>query len=119
MTAERSNVDLLGPGTAIDHGLHAFTSGYQRAKDAFDGLLRYPYLERIKYTNDDDPTGEKVRALDAKPSRTKKNLRELLVDGQTRFQISTERERSAARDLVSYGKMVGTELGPGVSDGQE
>lgn len=110
MSTYQSNVDLLGPGTAIDHGLHAFTSGYQRAKDAFDSLLQYPYLERIKYTNEDDPTGEKVRADDAKASQKKKTLRDLLVDGQYRFQISTERERRAARDLVSYGGMFGTFL---------
>lgn len=99
------NVELLGPGPEVDSGIEAFGSGYQQAKDAFDSLLQYPFLEAIKYTTTEDHTTK-----GGKSNGNKQNLRELLLEGQTCFRVSTERDRKAAVDLVSYGQIVGSML---------
>lgn len=104
--APNRNVKLLGPGPAVDSGIEAFGSGYQQAKDAFDSLLQYPFLEAIKYTSNEHQSATKG----GKSNEKKKNLRELLLEGQSCFRVSTERDRKAAVDLVSYGQIVGSML---------
>lgn len=98
MSPSMSDVKLLGPGPATEHGLVAFTKGFQRAKDAFEKLLQYPHLEAMKYSNDENNNGT---------FGATKNLREFLIEGQSCFRIATERDRQAATNLLAYGEFVG------------
>lgn len=86
-------VKLLGPGPGLDSSLNQFVDNYGPVVTSFDKLLRFPFLEDLKVTSDEneDPTSP--------------NFREIIQDGKLKFDYFAGQEVSLARNLSSFGKM--------------
>lgn len=87
-------VKLLGPGSGLDSSLTKFVDNYGPVVTSFDKLLRFPFLEDLKVTSDDneDPTGP--------------NFREIIQDGKLKFDFFAGQEVALARNLTSFGSMI-------------
>lgn len=86
-------ITALGPGTKLRF-LSTFAQSFQSVNKNFSDLLVFPYLENIKVY--DSPNGT------LGPASSYKNLRDLAVDGSTRFASLCTQDVGLARQVITY-----------------
>lgn len=96
-------VELLGPGPDAKD-LSSFGEDYSSTFDTLNGLLQYPFLDKM-ITSADGPSGSTaIAGKDLPPAF--QSLRVFTIDAQSEFSLFSATDAAVSRNIASFAKAV-------------